>query len=549
MKTKLWAVFMLWVFVGMVTIAGADDTQTVQLHVRKGNTLIEICEAYLAPGYNWQKVAKLNKIENPHKIYPGQTITVPVEMLRGVPLEGNVTFVKGDVLLHADGQWQTPVLNDPIRQGNQIKTGPDSALEITYKDGVSFLVTPNSTISITSAREKGMVLKIFDFFLGLGRTTAKVRHLTGQSTRFKIGTPSAVTAARGTDFRVGADALGDTRCEVLAGSVGVKAVGPEVVVAKGQGIFVKKGQAPQKPSKLLAAPAPLNLLPAYKALPLQVRFEKNADARKYRVMISKDKAAKDLVLNKLIAPSEPLNIVDLEDGDYFLTSRAIDGLDLEGFSLKPVAFYLRVNPLPPFVEEPLYGARYRTKEVEFKWMMVSDAKNYHVQLSTDPTFAALPIDLPKVKKNRFKTGPLDFGTHYVRISSVAADGYQGEWSDGLKFEIVPPPPSPPVEKPAVDEKSVTIRWRDLGQGISYHFQMAKDPEFKTPLLDQKVAEPTIKFEKPTDSGTYYIRTSSIDSEGYEGSFSKPQSFEIKQSLLGPALGVGTIITILLLFLL
>ena len=74
-------------------------------------------------------------------------------------------------------------------------------------------------------------------------------------------------------------------------------------------------------------------------------------------------------------------------------------------------------------------------------------------------------------------------------------------------------------------KELRVRWRHLGDGITYHFQMAKNQEFKEVLIDEKLTKPEIAFEKPSDVGTYYIRTSAIDTHGYEGDFSEPQSFE------------------------
>jgi hypothetical protein len=44
-------------------------------------------------------------------------------------------------------------------------------------------------------------------------------------------------------------------------------------------------------------------------------------------------------------------------------------------------------------------------------------------------------------------------------------------------------------------------------------------------------------------GTYYIRTSAIDSHGYEGDFSEPQSFEVQAKY--PYLPAGIMVLIIL----
>ena len=63
-----------------------------------------------------------------------------------------------------------------------------------------------------------------------------------------------------------------------------------------------------------------------------------------------------MVQNKVIQPQETLKIAGVEDGRYFLQSRSIDDLGLEGPALEPVKIRVRINPLPPFIQSPSDGA-------------------------------------------------------------------------------------------------------------------------------------------------------------------------------------------------
>jgi hypothetical protein len=234
-----------------------------------------------------------------------------------------------------------------------------------------------------------------------------------------------------------------------------------------------------------------------------------------------------VVKNKLITPQETLKIVGVEDGTYFLQSRSIDDAGLEGPSLEPTEIRVRVNPLPPFIQSPSDGADLREKTAQFEWLNVAKAERYHLQVAEDRQFNHIITDQADINDNSFQTKNLDFKTYYFRISSIAADGYQGIWSDILGFNIIPPPPAPPVEAPELEEKTIRIRWRDLGEGITYHFQMAKDEAFSEILVNEKLTKPEITLEKPADAGKYYVRTSAVDTEGYEGAFSEPQIFEVK----------------------
>jgi hypothetical protein len=158
---------------------------------------------------------------------------------------------------------------------------------------------------------------------------------------------------------------------------------------------------------------------------------------------------------------------------------------------------------------------------------VEDAVSYHIQLAKDPGFTMIQEEKVGVRDESYKTGNLNYKTYYFRVKSVAVDGYEGDWSSIERFVVIPPPPSPDLEKPEMGKNTIQLRWPPLGGIKTYHFQMARDREFKEILTDEKINQESILIPKPKVIGFYYVRTSSIDSKGYEGEFSRPQNFEIK----------------------
>ena len=537
------AIFILFLCSLLPVSVYAEDNYSIEFMVKKGDNLYNICEKILEDPEDWRWVAMVNRIKNPHRIYPGQKLIIPTRLLRGVPVDGTVTFVKGDVsikLKEAKG-WQKLYLNDKISQGNWIRTGVSGAIEISFENQFSFFLRPNTTIKITAARKKSAVYLLYQLFLDVGKTISKIKQSTGKETRFEIQTPSAVAAVRGTEFRAGVDPDATTRLEVLAGIVGAKAANQEVEVKAGEGTKIEKDKAPTKPRKLLLAPNPTDLQALYRAMPLEFRFEQVPEALSYRIMLARDKAFKDVVKNKVIKPQDKLKIVGVGDGTYYLQSRAIDNIGLEGPSLEPVEIKVRVNPLPPFIQSPVDGSDYREKTIRFQWLKVEKAERYHLQVAEDREFHTIIEDSSDVGEIFHQTGNLDFKTYYFRVSSIASDGYQGIWSDILSFNIIPPPPAPPVDEPQIEETQIRIRWRDLGEGMTYHFQMAKDEAFKKILVDDTLVNPEITVQKPKDFGTYYIRTSAIDTDGYEGDFSEAQTFDVKSKYLYLPAGIMALI--------
>lgn len=515
--------------IGGYSNANGSDDPMFELVVVKGDKLINICRQYLENPRQWREIAKLNLLKNPDMIFPGQRLSIPVMMLHGIPLPAEVTFQKGDVRIQKEegGAWVPLLMGDKVAQGNRLKTGEESAAELTFEDGTTFFVKPNTLLGITKSQKKGLSFITQDLYMSLGKMITRIRGATGVDSRFKIRTPSAVASARGTEFRVSVDSGLATRYEVLKGTIAVEAMNQRVEVQENEGILIKQGQPPLTPQKLLPPPAPLSLLPLYKSIPLRLRFEKIKDATLFRVMLSVDLEGKEIFVEKTIHTDETLEIPNLPDGMYYLVTQSIDEMGLEGPLSEPFRIKVRINPQPPFIHSPMEGSEFRERSIKLSWLKVEDAARYHIQVAEESEFTTIREERDDVKEESYKTGDLDFKTYYFRVRSIALDGYAGDWSPVVRFVLLAPPESPSLEKPEADSKTIQLRWRPIEGIMSYHFQMARDRRFEEFLVDERVGQPSVLVPTPKVPGLYYVRTSSIDSKGYEGAFSAPQSFEVK----------------------
>lgn len=523
--------FLLWIalliFITVPNVHASEDP-ILELTVTKGDVLINICKKYLE---NWKRcssIARLNSLKNPDLIYPGERLLIPVRLLRGIPLTCEVTFLKGDVRVRnvSRGPWTPLHLGDKITQGMSVQTGHESATELTFEDGATFFIRPDTSVKVEVAQRKTPVHILQDFFIDMGRILIRIRRATGIDSRHKIRTPSAVASPRGTEFRVSVDSERSTRSEVLKGMIEVGAMNQYVELQEEEGTWVKRGEPPQSPRKLLSPPLPLDLKTIYKHIPFEIAFEQIKGSPLLRVMVAVDRDNKDIVQEKVIQAGETMNISGLQDGVYYLFTQSIDGVGLEGPLSEPFVLKLRVNPLPPFIQLPRNDAELRERSAEIRWLKVEDAASYHLQVAEDPEFTLIREEKEGIREESYKTGKLDYDTYYFRVKSVASDGYEGDWSSVGRFVVIPPPPSPTLEEPETGEKTVQLRWHPSGGIQKFHFQMAADREFREVLIDEKIDQASILIPKPKP-GFYYVRTSSIDAKGYEGEFSKPQSFEIK----------------------
>ncbi len=515
----------------------AGDDRTVDLTVMKNDSLINICKKYLQDEKRWPEIGRFNHLRNFDLIRTGQTLIIPVRLLKGVPVDGRVSFVKGDVRLRTsvESSWKAIQPDDPVPQGSSIRTGDASAVEIIFADGSTLYQRQNTTVGLASAERKGALHMLHRIYLSAGRVLMKVRSAAGQASRIEIHTPSAVAVARGTDFRVSLDSAETTISEVVHGLVDVEAGKTVVRLREGEGTRVGKGEVPQPPRKLLPAPPFLDTQPLYRTLPALIGYGKVEGAASYRFLLSTDKGGRDLIRETVVRAGESLVVTDLTDGTYYLLGCSIDNVGIEGVPSSPLTVTVRINPLPPCIREPAEGTRYKGKSATFQWLKVDDAACYQIQFARDREFGMQPEDPKDVKDLEVKRDFHDFGTYYFRVRSLDRDAYPGLWSDAVGFTLEPPPPSPPVEKPAVHRKELHIRWRDLGEKMTYHCQIARDAHFSTLILDENVKKPEITLPRPKSAGTYYVRTSSIDPNGYEGEFSPSQSFEVKRRW--PLLGI------------
>ena len=270
---------------------------------------------------------------------------------------------------------------------------------------------------------------------------------------------------------------------------------------EGEGTLVSKGAPPLKPRKLLPPPAPADLKPLYRRCRFKLEFDQVEGAVAYRLQLSTDPEGKDVIRERVIGVGEALEVAGIDDGTYYLQGRSIDGIGLEGLPLAPQVIRVRVNPLPPFIQEPADGVQFKGKTVSFRWLKVRDAAGISFRSPRSGSSAIPAVKPVESDAMSYDQSFGDFGSYYFRIRSLAKDGYAGVWSDTISFTLIPPPPSPAMEKPAVDEKELRIRWRDQGEKMSYRCQIARDEGFQNLLLEKKVDRPEITLPSRRSRGS------------------------------------------------
>ena len=60
------------------------DEDTMLITIEKGDTLWDLCQEHLKDPLQWRELSKYNDFTNPHLIYPGEQLRIPIAMAKGV---------------------------------------------------------------------------------------------------------------------------------------------------------------------------------------------------------------------------------------------------------------------------------------------------------------------------------------------------------------------------------------------------------------------------------------------------------------------------------
>ena len=99
--------------------------------IQPGEKLIRLGQRLLKNPEAWPEVARFNKLGNANALKPGQTIQLPLRLLKPIPANAKVVSVSGDVQLGASPAAAGTVLVE----GARLQTGANSSAVIELADG------------------------------------------------------------------------------------------------------------------------------------------------------------------------------------------------------------------------------------------------------------------------------------------------------------------------------------------------------------------------------------------------------------------------------
>lgn len=508
---------------GSVTIKAGEITY----YPTENTTLSDIALQFTNDINNWRAIAKHNKIANDRTISIGASIVIPTELLPEEPSQATVVAIAGEVIeIKKTGAESALVTGGILLEASQIRTGKNGFVSLALPDNSRISIPSNSLVALAKLRKSKFTqsprteIRIIN-----GKVESKVSPLSNSKGRFEVTSPLAIAGVRGTHFRVGVnpESVGN---EVLEGGVAVGEANrfdpaKALILPAGKGNIITP----------FGVGAPIDLLPKpeledgfqlQERPVLQFTFKPVPNATQYRAQISRDQTAQNIVAEGF-AKDLRSKFDGIPDGSYFVRITAVDANQLEGIPAT-FSFTQKANPVPPFTLGP--KNKVRAESVEFSWAEQNEAKSYHLQVASDAKFKNIVLDQANLTGTSFNTSQLAYGSYFWRIATVGdlkGKPDHGPFSDAQSFVSM----APQTMNSFADNGSDQIEFSWPGEaGQSFQVQIATDASFTRPFLDQKVAQTKLSLPRP-EAGEYFIRVRATDADGFVGTFSKAQKFEIQ----------------------
>ncbi len=505
---------------------------------QRGDSVIGISRRLLSDPRSWREVATFNRLKNPHSIAAGTRLSIPFRLLASEGMSVQVEQAHGDVRSGSGAAAATLRGGEALGEGAELQTGADGSAVVRLADGSLLRLAAGSQMQITRARRYPRVDVVGSgITLERGRVEVEAAKAVGGKPGFEVRTPQGVLGVRGTSFRakVASDAQ-STGGEVLEGAVQFDGDAAGRRVGAGFGTVIDAEHRVGEPTPLLPAPDVGAMPILQERLVLRFQLPLLAGAVGFRGQIASDPTFREVLADTLVQGSE-LRFTDLEDGDYFLRVRAIDGRGLEGRE-STLTFRLKARPEPPLPSVPPQRGVSRGTRVALAWAANPQAASYHLQVASDERFTRLVRDLPAVTATVIDLDGIAPGEYFWRLASVRGGDDQGPWGSVRSFELRPPPATP--APPAIGDHSLQFSW-DGEPGQTFEFQLANDPGFTQRVLERRLDKPEIEVPRPV-GGVYFMRLRARDADGFQGPFTTPQRFEIidcAQSSDGTCVRTGT----------
>jgi RHS repeat-associated protein len=264
----------------------------------------------------------------------------------------------------------------------------------------------------------------------------------------------------------------------------------------------------------------------------------------YRIELASDPAFAAVVAAAETTEASWTPGSDLPEGTLYWHVRAIDAQGRPGDFSAPDDFVLdRTAPAVP-VLVPVTPDPTNNRRPSLAWGAVTGAASYQLQISTDPSFSSLLVDVAVAGTSYVPVSDLPEGSIYWRVASEDGLGNRSAFSAADDFVVDATAPSVPVLVPVTPDptsnRRPSLNWGAVAGASSYRVQVSSAPDFAAPLVDTTVSTTSYQPVSDLPESRIYWRVASVDSVGNQSAFSVADDFLV--DVTAPAVPVLVAVT-------
>ena len=272
-----------------------------------------------------------------------------------------------------------------------------------------------------------------------------------------------------------------------------------------------------------------------------IHWQQVTGATLYAVEVARDQAFTDVLIKQRL-PVPTFTWPEARPGRYWLRAASVDARGRPGPYSKPAA--VTVNYQAPQLYAPADHATLAPTathpQVQFTWQKIAQARHFTLEVATAPTFAE-PLLVKELKHASWRWVHPPDGTYYWRVQAQYRASLPVVVTKPRRFtvrsrrfaapEVTSPPDGAALLAEDLEPAQVPLAWQAEPGAARYLVEVARDGDFKDPVLKQQTMATTLVSQLPP--GSYNLRVTAEAPGGGAGEPSVTRTFTVKPHLAPP----------------
>ncbi len=458
----------------------------------------------------------------------------------GVQQIGTITFKREVAQRRYSSQvvWEDVEQHVPVYNNDYIRTSEASEAVIHLTDGSEINIDEVSMIQISLQDGKGININ-FDH----GSMSAKRNGLAGgKLAAINIKSKNSSISIDDSDIQLTRRKDEKLDLTVSKGSASVSTGGEKTVVNVNEKALISAGDKTRIVKlkfNLLSPSMNKRLFSESKKQEVNFKWDTSGRLGKYRIEISRHRNFKKILARSDRGMEETWQR-QFSPGGYFWRVSAINSTTNKREFSEPAKFNIIYHGKPKLVS-PTFGKVLKNLKgkmaVNFKWTKDSFAKDYVVELSSEPDFSSI-VKRISTKRSNISISGISQGKYFWRVKRVGNDpqddkssySKRGSFSVSNVEELAAPVLIRPEKNSNINildlkSEGMVFSWSGNSQVKNFKLEISKDSKFSSIVKSFEVRGNYRLIKENFAAGKYFCRVMA-NVKGRLGRYSEATPFEV-----------------------